>query len=242
LQWHYLDFPNYTDILAEFQSGSESVESSAGKQNQNVYQLGGGVSYKKLSATIDYSMLAYTKQKVITDTVQPDNTYYNKTLQKDDIVTIGSEYSYRLWGFINMEPSVTVKFKRSNQNFQYFENATSTVPVRYFGDYYSYNQFTAALPLTFILSKKWDFFCATTLEYKNYSSRPPRDTDGNYLPAAQDSTMFMVSAGFTKHPNEVTSTTFFYNYQSQTSNMRFEKYLPYNYAGHYIGVSFNYSY
>ncbi|MHB9154937.1 MAG: hypothetical protein ACYC5N_04490, partial [Endomicrobiales bacterium] len=58
----------------------------------------------------------------------------------------------------------------------------------------------------------------------------------------QANDLVILSVGFTLKPNDITRTTFFYTYQTQSSNMKFEKYLPYNYSGSFFGVSFNYTY
>jgi hypothetical protein len=51
-----------------------------------------------------------------------------------------------------------------------------------------------------------------------------------------------VSVGFSHRTSAVTRTNFSYAFQQQTSNMNFEKYVPYNYTVQYFGVGLQYTY
>jgi hypothetical protein len=241
-QYHYMDFPNYTDLLAEFQTGGESAETSTGKQNHNLYQTGLALNYGQARFSLDFLLMAYTKQKVVSETVQPDKTYYSDTLQRDTILSAGVRYEQALWKRILLTPELALKAKSSNQNYQHFTVATSSVPVRYIGSYYDYNAAAFSFPCTLLLSSRWEFFCNPEWEWKFYSSRPPRDADNNFVSGTQKNELLVLSLGFTLKPNDITRTSFFYTYQSQVSNMKFEKYLPYNYGAHFFGVNFNYTY
>ncbi|MCX5781595.1 MAG: hypothetical protein NT145_02665 [Elusimicrobia bacterium] len=241
MQYHYLEFPNYTDLLAEFQAG-ETSETSTGKQNHHNYQLGVKTKYELVNVSLDFTILKYTKQKVIVDNVQPDRTYYSGVLQQDTMVTLGADYTKILWNSIILTPSFSFKSKISNQNYQHFMLATDTIPVRYIDNYYSYNIFDISCPITFTLSKIWAAFITPEINYKYYSNRPPRDSENAFISGNQYNNLFILSCGFSKRQNDVTTMTVFYNYQSQVSNMTFERYLLYNYSGHYMGVSFSYTY
>lgn len=186
--------------------------------------------------------MSYEKQKVIVDTVQDDGTYYSDTLQKDTMISLGAEYERKLSERVALTPSLSIKMKGSNQNYQHFAMATSSVPVQYLAQYYDYNEIILAVPVAVVLSKKWDFFAAPEIDLKSYSKRPPRNKDNEFISGKQKNNLFLLSLGFTLKPNDITRTTFFYTFQNQTSNMEFEKYLPYNYSGHFVGISFNYTY
>ena len=241
--YHSLDFPNYTDLLAEFQSGGgATAESSAGKQNNTMSQFGISAKYGNSRAFFDSTSMPYDKQKVITETKQTDGTYYSAALQKDTILSFGVSHTQKLFNFVLVSPALNYKIKNSNQNFQNFATATSTVPVQYFGNYYGYTEYSFELPLSLLLSRKWEFNYTLEYNWKDYVDRQPRDSDGNFVDGKQHNYLSIMSVGFTYKPNEVTRTTFFYSYQAQTSNMKFEKYLPYNYDGHYFGINFNYTY
>ena len=148
----------------------------------------------------------------------------------------------KFWERIAVMPAVSFKYKDSNQNYQHFESATSTVPVTYVDKYYNYTQINLSMPIQFILTKKWSFNCNPSIDIKTYLNRPPRDENNTFLTGNQSNQLYSLGLGVTKQQNDVTSMTIFYNYQTQSSNMKFEKYFPYNYAGHYLGLSFTYSY
>lgn len=241
-QYHFLDFPNYTDLLSEFQSGGESVESSTGKQNHGLYQTGLTVSKGPSKISADFLLMAYEKQKVIVDAIQPNKTYYSSALQRDIVFSVGFEHQKKIREKISLSPSLTLKTKTSNQNYQHFTVSNSTVPVKYIEGYYDYNEINISVPSSVLLSEKWDFFFNPEWDMKFYLNRPPRDENNNFVSGKQGNDLVILSMGFTYKPNEITRTTLFYTFQSQTSNMKFEKYLPYNYGGHFFGIGFNYVY
>jgi hypothetical protein len=242
LQMHVLDFPNYTDILAEFQAAGESTESSTGKQNQAVYQVGGSLTYGRSKLTLDYSLTNYHKQKVIVETVQADGTYYSGTLQQDRSFSVDMQYDMSFWQQLAVSPQVRFKTKVSNQNYQHFTTASSTVPVQYIGNYYDYSQITLSLPISLHLTSRWEFLVTPEWEQKYYAHRPPRDAENLFTSGTQQNNLFMLTLGFAYKPNAVTKTTFFFISQQQSSNMLFEKYLPYNYIGNFFGINFHYTY
>ncbi len=241
LQFHTLVFPNYTDLLAEYQAGA-NADSSAGKQNQNVYQAGASAKYGATNMSLGVMVMDYTKQKVITQTVQPDGTYYSGDLQRDMLLTLNVSREQKLLKCLIVVPAITYKYKVSNQNYQDFATPTSTAPVQYEDQFYNYNEIDAVLPFTLFISKKWDFFANYELDIKTYTSRPPRNANDVFVTGTQANNITIWGAGFVYKPNDVTRTTFFYQYQSESSNMKFEEYLPYNYSGNTFGINLNYSY
>ena len=241
-QYHFLDFPNYTDLLSEFQSGQGQVESSTGKQNHSLYQTGLAVTRGPSKATLDFVLMAYDRQKVVVETVQPNQTYYSGTLQRDMMLTLGFKHDRKFLNKIVLSPSIALKTKVSSQNYQHFTVSDSSVPVRYISGYYDYNEINVSLPSTILLNQKWEFFFNPEWDLKMYSNRPPRDENNNFVDGKQSNSLIIASLGFTLKPNDITRTTFFYTYQGQASNMKFERYLPYNYDGHFFGVNFDYTY
>jgi len=241
-QYHQMEFPNYTDLLTEFQAGGAGAESSAGKQNHKLLQAGVAVDVGSNRVSYDLILQDYTKQKVAADTTQADGTYYSSDLQKDVLMNITASAGQD-WGIVHINPSLYYKTKRSNQNYLYFTAINSTEVPRYFGKYYDYDEVGLVVPVMFELSDSWEFAASPEWDYKMYKNRNPRDTDGNFLTdEKQTNNMFIVSTGFTVKPNAVTRTTFFYTFQNQKSNMRFEKYLPYNYTGNFGGIKFEYTF
>ncbi|MFA5779530.1 MAG: hypothetical protein WC947_05300 [Elusimicrobiota bacterium] len=243
LQYHFLNFPNYTDLLAEYQAGGENIESSTGKQNHSLYQTGFSVDYKANHFTTDVFFQNYTKQKIAVKTVQPDGTYYSSDLQKDTIISFSIRHDENLWERVLFSPEISYKIKNSNQNYLRFTSIGSTETPSYFADYYDYNQFTFSFPVSFILQEKWEVSTGPEFDIKTYTKRPPQNDDGNFLISKrQKNHQFILNSGITFKPNAVTRTTVFYVFQNQTSNMEFEKYLPYNYTGNYFGIKFEYTY
>src|SRR3989339_1580425 len=96
-QYHFIDFPNYTDLFAEFQAGGANLESSTGKQNNKLYQTGLTVDYYANRFSFDITSQNYIKQKVTVEPVQLDGTYYSSALQKDTIITFADGYKQKLF-------------------------------------------------------------------------------------------------------------------------------------------------
>jgi hypothetical protein len=242
IQFHAMNFQNYTDLLAEFHAGASDAESSTGKQNHMEIQADASAKYGPNRGTLEIILMNYSKQKVIVGNVQPDGSYYSGNLQSDSLITLGASREQKFWNKIFVVPSLTYKIKTSNQNYQLFTEATSSVPVQYEASYYNYSEIDLAFPTTLLLATKWEYFINLEWDWKSYGSRPPRDENGSFVSGTQGDDLFIWSSGFTFKPNPVTRTTVFYQYFGQTSNMKFEKYFPYNYGGHFVGINFNYSY
>lgn len=243
LQYHFLEFPNYTDLLKEFQSGTAEAETESGKQNHQLVQLRSNLAYKENNFNLNIAMQLYTKQKVITNILQSDGTYYSSELQKDTILTLGAERIQKLKKWLTFVPSISIRNRTSNQNYQHFTTVSSTVPVSYQAKYYDYSQVIVGLPLYFQLSEKWEFATNPEFDYKLYTNRPPRDENNNFVEGQkQNNFLFLLTLMFNKKSSDVSTTTFFYTYQVQTSNMKFEKYLPYNYSGHFAGIKYSLKY
>lgn len=243
LRYYFLDFPNYTDLLKEFQAGATEVESEAGKQNHHLIQLLGNVTYKENKFIASFTFQAYTKQKIITNTVQPNGTYYSADLQRDIIIGLGVERIQPIISKLVSVPTVTFKHRASNQNYQHFTTAGSTIPVSYQAKYYDYSQIILGTSFIYSLSEKWQFLVVPEIDYKVYLNRPPRDKENNFIEGEkQNNLLLLLTLGFNKRRSDTSITTFFYTYQQQTSNMKFEKYLPYNYSGHFIGLKYSLKY
>lgn len=242
LQYHTMAFPNYTDLLAEYQAGGADIASSAGKQNHVEIQADAAVTYGQNTGTFEILLMDYSKQKVIAGSVQPDGTYYSGDLQQDSLITLGASRNQKLGEKVFLVPSLEYKLKNSNQNYQYFTTSVSSVPVEFFSNFYAYNELDFTVPATVIIGAKWEYFLNFEWDLRDYVSRPPQDTNGNFISGREDNTLFIWGTGFTYKPNTVTRTTLFYQYQSESSTMKFEKYFPYNYDGHFFGINFNYSY
>ncbi|OGS20005.1 MAG: hypothetical protein A2252_01790 [Elusimicrobia bacterium RIFOXYA2_FULL_39_19] len=242
IQYSLLDFPNYTDLLGELQAGAGDGESQTGKQNHNILQIRSNLKYKGNKFSLGTTMQSYLKQKVVTSVVQANGTYYSAELQKENLISIGVERKQKVSEFLILSPYLSYKIKDSNQNYQHFTTAGSSVPVAYQGDYYDYTELTVGLPMIFILSEKWDLILTPELSQKNYSSRPPLDANNNFTDGKQANNLMLMNVAFEKKSSEVARWALFYSYQQQASNVRFEKYLPYNYSGSFFGIKYSLRY
>jgi len=241
-QYHLMDFPNYTDLLAEFQAGGGAAESSVGKQNHKLIQTGITVDIGASRLSYDIIFQNYIKQKVAVNSLQADKTYYSADLQKDVLTNISASRGQE-WGIVHFDPSLYYKTKRSNQNYLHFTAVNSTETPKYFGKYYDYDEIGFTVPVALMIGKSWEFSATPEWAYKLYKSRNPQDEAGQFLTDEKErNDLFILSTGFTVKPNAITRTTFFYTFQNQKSNMRFEKYLPYNYTGNFGGIKFEYTF
>jgi hypothetical protein len=246
VQYHVAEYPNYTDMYREYlqsqlTGNAEDIDSSTGKKNHAAYQGGVAVTLGATKIGFDSIILSYQKEHVVVDTVQSDGTYFSNDLQKDIILSANVARDIPVFKWLVVSPVVSCKMKDSNQNYQL--QISSTAPVQYVRNYEDYQRFDLAVPVTLGLSKKWSYFCNPEWDYKLYTDRPARDSKNIFIAGSkQYNNLFILSTGFSYRPNAITRTTFYYTYQQQTSNVKFEQYLPYNYDGHFFGVSFNYTY
>ncbi|MFC2062159.1 hypothetical protein ACFLUV_06575 [Elusimicrobiota bacterium] len=241
-KYHYMVFPNYTDMLAEIRSGADP-SASEGKQNHHIINIGGKVVYENNSAQLFVMEQLYTKQKVAVDEVQDDGTYYSSKKQKDMTISLEGSREQAISDSSIINPGFTFTLKDSNQNYQHFAEATSTAPVSFHSDYNDYMDISVGTPFTLGLSKKWAFLLSPEISYKTYSKREPRDIDGNFIDGKKQArTLTIVTVGFKNQIGESSSSMLFFTLQNQSSNMKFERYLPYNYSGYSVGFKFQMEY
>ncbi|MDI6757853.1 MAG: hypothetical protein QME32_07530, partial [Endomicrobiia bacterium] len=243
LQYHSMIFPNYTDLVAEVRSTGGDVTSSEGKQDHALVQIGANAEWKQIRAVLDLTLQNYFKQKIVTKDDQSDGTFYSNSPQQDSI------YSFRVardfeYGILSVSPELKWSARGSNQNYLHFDNLTSTMPAQngYFSNYYSNSQLGISLPFSVRMSKKWDAFLGWEYETKSYADRPARDEAGNFLADKQSNVSQYISLGFNNRPNDVTTLTYYYVTQNSSSNMKYEKYFPYNFTASSFGIRFSYQY
>jgi len=236
LLYRKIEFPNYTDLLYEFQSSSLNSEISGGMYDQNVIQYSVKHKYKFLSYGFSYIKQNYDKQKVLNS----DLTYSNSK-QKDSeyIFDIQSEGKYRN---LEISPSITYLKHNSNQNFVRYKSITDTSP-QFIEDAYSYKDISFNLPLSIKLSDKWFLNSSLSILKRYYVSRPPRDINNDYLlTEKQNNSLYTTFISFKKSINEIASVSLYYAFTSASSNNKFEVYMPYNYTGNSFGLIYNISY
>ncbi|MCS7151356.1 MAG: hypothetical protein NZ928_03095 [Endomicrobia bacterium] len=239
LGYNFIKFPNYTNLIEEYISGSE--ETTAGKQDNHMFILGLKGNYKIHNFGITMTLQNFVKQNVLKET-----GIYSDEKQKDFSLNV-SYYPeiIKLAKFISFSPYFSVKYKDSNQAFLYltsYDITTSTPQV--INDYYDYTKFIISLPVNFYLTKTKVLTFAPEAEFTSYLSRQPRDRNNNFImDEKQRNQLTLLSLIYsTQSLDQHRKLSLFYTYQHQTSNMKFEKYYPYNYTGHYFGIKFTYSY
>lgn len=235
-----LTFPNYTDLLREFQNAGNSAEVSGGLQDQKISEVGLSAHWKKLFAGVRSSVQDYDNQKVV-----DSSGTYGTTAQQDKTLSVDAGFTGKVWRF-EAQPSVTYSRLKSNQNFVRYKFFGATAPgdVTFVGDNYSYKQYSLNLPFYFNLTRM-----GTALNFgysitrRTYDSRPPRDSNNDYdFSKKQSNLLNMVTFGLRKRLNELAFMKLTYTTVVGSSNNKFEKYLPYNYTGTAVGMAFEVAY
>ncbi len=244
LGYHFITFPNYTDMLAEIRGGADA-SGTTGTQNHHSLRLSysGVIADNQLKITVN--PLFYTRQNVAVDKVQKDGTYYADKLQKEIILNISGSRNFRISNAAFISPELDFTGRFSNQNYQHFTDATSTTPVEglFQENFFNYIEPAISGPLSIRAGETWTYFFSPTLRYRLYTSRKPRNKDGDFIDGKKQNRFLGVySTGFRKQTGESSSTTLFFTYQHQVSNMKFERYIPYNYSGFSFGLRFNMEY
>lgn len=243
LTYAYVAFPNYTDLLAEFQSSGLNSELAGGANDYHRIRIAGDLGFAergKFNASL--SMLNFINAKVVTAAgITGDEA------QRDLIVDAGASWSQPLVPGPNgaglfVEPSAGVVIKRSNQNFLHFRYLGDTLPT-FIARNYDYVEPSVGLPV------RWTFTGGRTLFFRPswaeylYDARPPRDADGNYrFGETQTNTTWVFSLGYATPFRTFATWTIAWTAQVQQSNNRFEKYLPYNYTAHILQTSIEITY
>jgi len=241
-KYHFMTFPNYTDLLDELQEGADP-SASEGKQNSHIFEIGGQGSRGKNTVSISMIEQIYTQQKVVVEQVQEDGTYYSDKKQNDISFTLSGKRKEILSERSVVYPEVSFLYKNSNQNYQHFETVTDTVAVHYIENYYDYYDVALSVPVTLALSEKWSFIFSPEISYKAYLNREPRDESGNFLEGKKQSRVLGIyTAGFKNQIGESSSSMLFFTYQNQSSNMEYERYISYNYSGFSLGFKFQMEY
>jgi|GEM_PF-766605 len=238
-------FPNYTDLLQEFQGATSTSEISEGLYDQGVNQYSLRANWNRMTFGLTYSRMGYDNQTIVENT-----GVYGSAKQKDKCFTVDIG-AYRRWGLMELYPVLSASMYRSNQGYlryKYF-GATPTLgnlndpsgDVTYVGDNYSYNQYDLNVPVEFNFSaiSKWSMSGGAWLTRRNYTARPPRDANNNYMGGTQNNTLVRFYAGFRKHMNDVADFRITYMFTVASSNNKFEYYMPYNYIGNSVNFSYN---
>ncbi len=244
--YQYFSFPNYTDLLAEFQGSGLGAELSGGQQDYHNVLLKGSAAFGRYgSAWLGLSMQSYANQKVVASS----GTYSNKG-QFDWVFDVGSAWNVDLVkaaegagnvGLLTSNPGLRLQFKNSNQNYLYFKYF-GALPV-FKKDYYSFSLVQMDYPFKWVIGEKDGLqsalFFSPTWIFTIFGRREARDEEGDYMKGKEQWTnLLMLTPGWTFPAGRFGRMTLGYTFHMQNSNNKYEKFLPYNYSGHVLFSSF----
>ena len=241
-----LRFPNYTDLLQEFEGSGSASELDGGQQDQKIHQFMLQADWRGYFGGVTYSLMRYANQNTL------DNSgLYAGDKQQDSSVRLDFGLHKKL-GALELAPRVSLVCLRSNQSFlryKYFgalpvDVTNPSADVTLIPDAYSYNQYELDLPVDLALARnsRWEVSFDANAQRRVYTSRPPRDADNNYLSGQQENTLLNFTAGFKRHLNEVADMRVTYTFTIASSNNSFETYMPYNYTGNNLSLAYDVSF
>jgi len=245
--YQYFSFPNYTDLLQEFQSAGLASELSGGQQDYNNIRFRLDGKFMKIgTAYLGWNMQSYVNAKVIKESL-----VYSDKKQMDNTIEMGTAWDVTLLppdpgskaGLLSTTPSLKLDFKRSNQNFLRFQYFGDPTPV-FVPKNYNYNAVEMSSPIRWVYSVgdtggASSLFFSPTWLFTGYSNRPHRNKAGDYMHGAQWTSIVVLTPGVSMAMSRFSTMTLGYSYQLQTSNTKFEKFLPYNYSGQTVFMSYD---
>ncbi len=238
-------FPNYTDLLQEFQSAPVGAEVSGSQQDYDNLRIEASGRVSGIGrAWIAFSLQSYRNAKVTEETGE-----IGTKAQQESLVELGAAGFCMImngsesWpGKYYTTPSLRTYFKRSNQNYMQYDYLGDLSP-NYVADNYSYNFLDLDLPVYWSFQSGWRIFFEPQWIHYEYISRPPRSQDGEYLwGRKQRNNTVLLSLGCSKQVGKFGAWTFGYRHHDQQSNTRFESLLPYNYTAETVFTSFTIQY
>lgn len=231
-----IKFPNYTDLLLEFQNPGAAAEAGGGLYDQTMTQYSLRPSWYNFFGGISLTSQKYKKQKVI-----DSSGSYGSSKQKDTDTSMDIGMKQRLWIF-ELYPSLVYTVHSSNQNFMRYKSSVDTSPV-FVKDAYSYKEMSFILPLDLNVTSKWAIGGSLSTAKRTYDSRPPRDSNNDYAAGKkQDNTFTTATVSIKKMINEAAYVRLFYSITKASSNNKFEAYMPYNYTGSSFGLTYGITY
>ena len=226
-----MKFPNYTDLLREFQESGLSAELAGGLMDQNVMSYSLNISRKPFNVGVSLSSQKYKKEKVV-----GQGGVYTSDAQKDSVTEITADFDVSLWRF-SLVPEGAYRMKRSNQNylrFAYFGDPNPTfVPKNY-----DYNEMSVGGKLYLKMTEKKAIFGSIDLNNRVYPNRPPRNASGVYAAAGemQNTTWGAWGGGIQWKVSDYSTWNLAYHMVYSKSNMKYDRFIPYNYTGNVVGL------
>jgi len=231
-----IKFPNYTDIIREFQGVDSQVELAAGLKDQKFNEFGLKLKWNRYFARFRANVIKFKNERVV-----ESNGVYGTTKQKDSNYILSGGFNHKLWIF-ETAPMISYGIHRSNQNFLLFQSVTDPSPV-FASNYFDYNQVEIGVPFFVNMTKKWALNLGLDWKRRSYSDRQPREGTNTFIAGDKQVNHFItLSGGLRKKMNEVASMFLTYSTVIATSNNKFERYLPSNYSGQSISLGFKLTY
>lgn len=230
-----IKFPNYTDLLSEFQNAGNAAETSGGLQDQTMGQVSLRPSWNKFFGGLTYTVQNYKNQKVVAA-----SGVYGDIKQKDTDTMLDFGFHHSLW-ILEIYPVVSYTMHESNQNFMKYKFLGDTAP-EFASGYYNFKEMNLSVPVDLNITSKWAIGGAMNIQRRAYDKRYARNADNNFTTSKQVNTMTTLTGSIRKRINEVAMVRLFGSVIVAASNNKFERYLPYNYNGNSFGVAYSLSY
>jgi hypothetical protein len=230
-----IEFPNYTDLLAEFQSAGSQGNIDGGLNDQVMGQFSVRPNWNKFFGGVTYTVQNYTNQKVV-----EASGVYGDTKQRDTDTMLDFGFHHSLWIF-EMYPMVSYTMHSSNQNFMKYKSLGDTAP-EFSADYYNFKEMNLSVPVDLNITSKWAIGGAFNIQRRAYDKRYARNADNDFTTTKQVNTMTTLTGSIRKRINEVAMVRLFGSFIVASSNNKFERYMPYNYTGNSFGIAYSLSY
>ncbi|MDQ7773198.1 MAG: hypothetical protein RDU13_06705 [Elusimicrobiales bacterium] len=239
-----IKFPNYGDLLAEFNNPSNTSELSGGQQDQRLTQVSLRPNWNKFFGGVTFTTQDFDNQLVV-----GSGGVYTGEKQKDTSTALDFGFHHSLWIF-ELYPTVSYTVRDSNQNYVRYKflgaAGSLTDPsgdVYFMADNYSYSEMAFVVPVDLNITSKWAVGGAMSVVKRDYDSRLRRDASNNYIAGEkQENTMTTLTGSIRKRINDVAMVRLSYSLVVASSNNEFEQYMPYNYTGNSFGISYQLSY
>ncbi|MBI4064390.1 MAG: hypothetical protein HY401_08845 [Elusimicrobia bacterium] len=227
-----MEFPNFTDLLREFQQADLTAELSGGLMDQNVYAVSLGVSRRPFNLGASVSVQKYKNERIIGSA----GSYLGEK-QKDTVTEFTGDFATSLWRF-SFVPQGAFRMKRSNQNYLRFEFFGDTSPD-FIENNYDYNEYSLGGKVFLNLTSSKALYGSMDLNNRTYTTRPPRTGTGVYELGKKQNTVWGAWGGGVQWKvTDYSTWNLGYHLVFSQSNMKQEKFIPYNYTGHVIGLYF----
>ncbi|MFC1522799.1 hypothetical protein ACFL6Y_10360 [Elusimicrobiota bacterium] len=231
-----MDFPNYTDLLREFETSGLTAEIAGGLMDQRIITAGFSIGKGKTRIGAGLTIQDYQKEKV----VGSGGTYENEN-QKDSTLDINANTELVFLSRFLLFPRFSQSYNRSNQNYLRFAYFGDPAPA-FVEKNYDYDETSLGGTLLFSLTRKPTKFLYTSSDWnwRKYSRREPRDAEGVYAKSEHQKTLWATTSfGYRWKSTAYTTWTLAYSFIFSSSNMKYESFIPYNYTGHMIGMYFS---